>query len=192
MAIRHGLAKAGARRPVWPGPSGRESRRPCLRRDHGNALPRPRRSVRNRIIVGDCYLPQVQFACTADIAQLGRRKLSFAGGNMFFVLHAFDKAGALETRLKHYDAHKAFLADTSAHRVSMIMSGPARRRRRQDRDRQPHDPRCAGPCDGGGIPQGRSVSCRGNMGEGKHHRFREAPGVNGCRGRELASALIPA
>ena len=43
---------------------------------------------------------------------------------MFFVLHAFDKAGALETRLKHYDAHKAFLADTSAHRVSIIMSGP--------------------------------------------------------------------
>jgi uncharacterized protein YciI len=43
---------------------------------------------------------------------------------MFFVLHAFDKAGALETRLKHYDAHKAFLADTSPHGVSMIMSGP--------------------------------------------------------------------
>jgi len=43
---------------------------------------------------------------------------------MFFVLHAFDKAGALDTRLKHYDAHKAFLADTSPHGVSMIMSGP--------------------------------------------------------------------
>ena len=43
---------------------------------------------------------------------------------MFFVLHAFDKAGALETRLKHYDAHKVFLADTSPRGVSMIMSGP--------------------------------------------------------------------
>ena len=43
---------------------------------------------------------------------------------MFFVLHAFDKAGALHTRLANYDAHKAFLADTSPHGVSMIMSGP--------------------------------------------------------------------
>jgi uncharacterized protein YciI len=31
---------------------------------------------------------------------------------MYFVLHAFDKAGALETRLANYAAHKAFLADT--------------------------------------------------------------------------------
>jgi hypothetical protein len=43
---------------------------------------------------------------------------------MFFVLHAFDKVGALDTRLANYDAHKAFLADTSPHGVSMIMSGP--------------------------------------------------------------------
>jgi uncharacterized protein YciI len=43
---------------------------------------------------------------------------------MFFVLHAFDKAGALETRLANYEAHKAFLADTAPHGVSMIMSGP--------------------------------------------------------------------
>jgi uncharacterized protein YciI len=43
---------------------------------------------------------------------------------MFFVLHAFDKAGALDTREANYDAHKAFLADTSAHGVSMVMSGP--------------------------------------------------------------------
>lgn len=43
---------------------------------------------------------------------------------MFFVLHAFDKAGALGKRLANYDAHKAFLSDTSAYRVSIIMSGP--------------------------------------------------------------------
>ena len=43
---------------------------------------------------------------------------------MFFVLYAFDKAGALETRLAHYAAHKAFLADTSPHDVSIVMSGP--------------------------------------------------------------------
>jgi uncharacterized protein YciI len=43
---------------------------------------------------------------------------------MFFVLHAFDKVGALDTRLANYDAHKAFLADMSPHGVSMIMSGP--------------------------------------------------------------------
>jgi uncharacterized protein YciI len=43
---------------------------------------------------------------------------------MFFVLHALDKAGALDIRQANYEAHKAFLADTSAHKVSMIMSGP--------------------------------------------------------------------
>jgi uncharacterized protein YciI len=43
---------------------------------------------------------------------------------MFFALHAFDKNGALETRLANYESHKAFLADTSRHGVSMIMSGP--------------------------------------------------------------------
>jgi uncharacterized protein YciI len=43
---------------------------------------------------------------------------------MFFVLHAFDKSAALTARLAHYEAHKAFLADTSAHGISMVMSGP--------------------------------------------------------------------
>jgi uncharacterized protein YciI len=43
---------------------------------------------------------------------------------MFFVLHAFDKPDASTARLAHYDAHKAFLADTSAHGVSIVMSGP--------------------------------------------------------------------
>jgi uncharacterized protein YciI len=43
---------------------------------------------------------------------------------MFFVLHAFDKAGALEKRLANYEAHKAFLADTSPHGVSIVISGP--------------------------------------------------------------------
>jgi uncharacterized protein len=43
---------------------------------------------------------------------------------MFFVLHAFDKAGALDMRQANYDAHKAFLAATAAHGVSMVMSGP--------------------------------------------------------------------
>jgi uncharacterized protein YciI len=43
---------------------------------------------------------------------------------MFFVLHAFDRPGALANRLANYDAHKAFLADTSPHGVSIIMSGP--------------------------------------------------------------------
>ena len=43
---------------------------------------------------------------------------------MFFVLHALDKADALPERLANYDAHKAFLADTSPYDVSIIMSGP--------------------------------------------------------------------
>lgn len=43
---------------------------------------------------------------------------------MLFVIHALDKPGALATRLAHYDAHKAFLADTSRFGVSIVMSGP--------------------------------------------------------------------
>lgn len=43
---------------------------------------------------------------------------------MLFAIHAQDRAGALETRLAQYEAHKAFLADTSAYGVSIVMSGP--------------------------------------------------------------------
>lgn len=43
---------------------------------------------------------------------------------MLFVLHAIDKPGALPTRLANYDAHKAFLSDTSALGVRIVMSGP--------------------------------------------------------------------
>jgi len=41
-----------------------------------------------------------------------------------FAIHALDNDGALPVRLAHYDAHKAFLADTSAFGVSIVMSGP--------------------------------------------------------------------
>ena len=43
---------------------------------------------------------------------------------MLFAIHALDRAGALPTRLAHYDAHKAFLADTSRSGVKPAMSGP--------------------------------------------------------------------
>ncbi len=43
---------------------------------------------------------------------------------MLFIIHALDKPGALATRLAHYDAHKAFLADTSRFDVTIVMSGP--------------------------------------------------------------------
>lgn len=43
---------------------------------------------------------------------------------MLFVIHAIDRAGALDTRLAHYEAHKAFLSDTSAFGLSIVMSGP--------------------------------------------------------------------
>lgn len=43
---------------------------------------------------------------------------------MLFAIHALDKPGALPTRLAHYDAHKAFLGDTSAYGVTIVMSGP--------------------------------------------------------------------
>lgn len=43
---------------------------------------------------------------------------------MLFAIHAVDREGALETRLAHYDAHRAFLSDTSAFGVNIVMSGP--------------------------------------------------------------------
>lgn len=43
---------------------------------------------------------------------------------MLFAIHAIDRNGALDTRLAHYDAHKAFLSDTSAFGVKIVMSGP--------------------------------------------------------------------
>jgi uncharacterized protein len=43
---------------------------------------------------------------------------------MLFVIHAEDKPRALATRLANYDAHKAFLSDTTPHGVRIVMSGP--------------------------------------------------------------------
>ena len=43
---------------------------------------------------------------------------------MLFVIHAIDRPGSLQTRLARYDAHKAFLSDTSPHGVRIVMSGP--------------------------------------------------------------------
>ena len=43
---------------------------------------------------------------------------------MLFVIHALDKPGALEIRLAKYEAHKAFLSDTSAFGIRIVMSGP--------------------------------------------------------------------
>jgi uncharacterized protein YciI len=43
---------------------------------------------------------------------------------MLFAIHAVDRAGALDKRLSHYDAHKAFLSDTTPFDVTIVMSGP--------------------------------------------------------------------
>ncbi|MGN6095149.1 MAG: YciI family protein [Bosea sp. (in: a-proteobacteria)] len=43
---------------------------------------------------------------------------------MLFAIHALDKPGGLSARLTNYDAHKVFLADTSALYVKIVMSGP--------------------------------------------------------------------
>lgn len=43
---------------------------------------------------------------------------------MLFVIHARDKAGALERRLAAYDKHKAHLDDTARYGVRIVMSGP--------------------------------------------------------------------
>ena len=56
---------------------------------------------------------------------------------MLFIIHAKDKAGALPMRLANYDAHKAFLSDTSPHGVRIVMSGPLVADDRVQHDRQP-------------------------------------------------------
>lgn len=43
---------------------------------------------------------------------------------MLFAIHAIDRTGALPTRLANYDAHKAFLGDTTRFDVKIVMSGP--------------------------------------------------------------------
>jgi uncharacterized protein len=43
---------------------------------------------------------------------------------MLFIIHAVDRTDALPTRLENYDAHKAFLSDTSRFGVTIVMSGP--------------------------------------------------------------------
>ena len=43
---------------------------------------------------------------------------------MLFAIHAIDRTGALPTRLANYDAHKAFLGDTSRFGIKIVMSGP--------------------------------------------------------------------
>jgi uncharacterized protein YciI len=43
---------------------------------------------------------------------------------MLYIIHALDRADALHTRLSNYDAHKAFLSDTSPFGVKIVMSGP--------------------------------------------------------------------
>jgi uncharacterized protein YciI len=43
---------------------------------------------------------------------------------MLSSIHALDRSGALPTRLANYNAHKAFLSDTSRFGVKIVMSGP--------------------------------------------------------------------
>ena len=43
---------------------------------------------------------------------------------MLFAIHALDGPNALSTRLANYDAHKAFLSDTSRFGLKIVMSGP--------------------------------------------------------------------
>ncbi|MCB8881504.1 YciI family protein [Acidisoma cellulosilytica] len=40
---------------------------------------------------------------------------------MHFTIHCLDKAGAVEQRLAHYDAHKAYLSSAP---ITMLVSGP--------------------------------------------------------------------
>jgi uncharacterized protein len=43
---------------------------------------------------------------------------------MLFAIHALDRTGVLPIRLANYEAHKAFLSDTSRFGIKIVMSGP--------------------------------------------------------------------
>lgn len=43
---------------------------------------------------------------------------------MLFIVHVRDKPGAAAARAAHYDADKAYIADTSKWGVRIVMSGP--------------------------------------------------------------------
>ena len=43
---------------------------------------------------------------------------------MLFAIYAVDRPNALSTRLANYNAHKAFLSDTSGFGLNIVMSGP--------------------------------------------------------------------
>ncbi len=41
-----------------------------------------------------------------------------------FAVHAIDRPGALQTRLDHYAAHRAFVEDQETQGIRVILSGP--------------------------------------------------------------------
>jgi uncharacterized protein YciI len=43
---------------------------------------------------------------------------------MLFIIHVHDRAGRSADRAAHYEAHKAYIADTSKWGVRIVMSGP--------------------------------------------------------------------
>ena len=43
---------------------------------------------------------------------------------MLFAVHALDRPNGVETRLAHYDAHKAFLPSAESFGVKLVISGP--------------------------------------------------------------------
>jgi uncharacterized protein len=43
---------------------------------------------------------------------------------MLFAVHALDRPNGIDTRLAHYDAHKAFLPSAETFGVKLVISGP--------------------------------------------------------------------
>jgi uncharacterized protein YciI len=43
---------------------------------------------------------------------------------MLFVIHAMDKKDAINTRAKHYKAHRQHLDDSAKHAVTVVTAGP--------------------------------------------------------------------
>ena len=54
-------------------------------------------------------------------AHLHPQLIGLTRRNMHFITHCLDKPGALDTRLAHYDEHRAYLANPSVH---LVVSGP--------------------------------------------------------------------
>ena len=100
---------------------------------------------------------------------------------MLFIIHAVDRTDGLATRLENYDAHKAFLSDTSRFGVKIVMSGPLVADDGKTMIGSLFLVEAPSRAEGRGFPPVRSVPCSGNLEQRDHHGLSAAAGVAGLK-----------